>query len=148
MPIIWGLANPKIGERDAVRALFEHDHHVVGSGQVILADKGFAGRDFQTFVTGLGARLIRPDREDEPTRLGKLSRVRQWIEAIIDTLKGPAHPRRPRRTLPHRSPRPRRRPPARPGRCHLAQLDHRRTRQTIPDHLRPLKINRTHSSRV
>lgn len=88
MPIIWGLANPKIGEREVTRALLEHDHHLVASGQVILADKGFAGRDFDQFVTGLGVHLIRPDRKDEPTRLGKLARVRQWIEAIIDTLKG------------------------------------------------------------
>ncbi|SEE30068.1 IS982 family transposase [Jiangella alba] len=88
MPIIWGLANPKIGERDAARALLDHDHHLVASGQVILADKGFAGRDFDQFVTSLGAHLIRPDRKDEPTRRGKLARVRQWIEAVFDTLKG------------------------------------------------------------
>jgi hypothetical protein len=89
MPIIWGLANPKIGEREITQALLEHDHHLVASGQVIVADKGFAGRDFEQFVTtDLGAHLIRPDRKDEPTRLGKLARVRQWIEAIIDTLKG------------------------------------------------------------
>lgn len=28
MPIIWGLANPKIGERDATRALHAHDRHL------------------------------------------------------------------------------------------------------------------------
>lgn len=88
MPIIWGLANPKIGEREVTRALLAHDHHLIASGQVIVADKGFAGRDFDAFITDLDAHLIRPDRKDEPTRLGKLARVRQWIEAIIDTLKG------------------------------------------------------------
>ncbi len=31
--------------------------------------------------------LIRPDRKDEPARFGKLARCRQWIEAMIDTLK-------------------------------------------------------------
>jgi hypothetical protein len=47
-----------------------------------------AGRDFEPFVAAdLGAHLIRPDRKDEPARLGKLARVRQWIEAVIDTLK-------------------------------------------------------------
>jgi hypothetical protein len=32
--------------------------------------------------------LVRPDRRNEPVRRGTLARVRQWIEAIIDTLKG------------------------------------------------------------
>ncbi len=32
--------------------------------------------------------LVRPDREDEPARHGKIARVRRWIEAVIDTLKG------------------------------------------------------------
>ena len=71
------------------RALPERDHHLVRAGQVILGDKGFAGRDFEAFIThDLHARLIRPDRKDEPPRFGRLARHRKWIEAIIDTLKG------------------------------------------------------------
>jgi hypothetical protein len=89
MPIIWGLANPKIGEREVTRALLEHDHHLIRTGQVILGDKGFAGREFETFIHDeLGAHLLRPDRRNETTRHGELSRARQWIEAIFDTLKG------------------------------------------------------------
>lgn len=88
MPIIWGLANPKIGEREVTQALLEHDHHLITSRQLIVADKGFAGREFEASITDLGAHLIRPDRKDEPTRHGKITRIRQWIEAIIDTLKG------------------------------------------------------------
>jgi hypothetical protein len=89
MPIIWGLANPKLGEREVTRALLERDHHLVRGGQVIVGDKGFAGRDFEAFVHHeLGAHLLRPDRKDEPTRAGTLARYRQWIEAIFDTLKG------------------------------------------------------------
>ena len=94
MPIIWGLAHPKIGEREVTQALLERDHHLIRAGQVILGDKGFAGKgfagkDFETFVHDrLGAHLVRPDRKNEPTRHGKLARHRQWIEAIFDTLKG------------------------------------------------------------
>jgi hypothetical protein len=89
MPIIWGLANPKMGEREVTQALLERDHHLVHAGQVILGDKGFAGRDFEGFVRDeLGAHLVRPDRKDEPARFGKLARCRQWIEAVFDTLKG------------------------------------------------------------
>jgi hypothetical protein len=89
MPIIWGLANPKIGEREVTRALLQRDHALIRAGQVILGDKGFAGAEFETFVRDdLGARLLRPDRKNETSRHGKLARVRQWIEAIFDTLKG------------------------------------------------------------
>jgi hypothetical protein len=89
MPVIWGLAHPGLGEREVTRALLERDHDVIRAGQVILADKGFAGRDFENFVTrDLGACLIRPDRKDQAPRFGNLARQRQWIEAIIDTLKG------------------------------------------------------------
>jgi Transposase DDE domain len=89
MPVIWGLAHPGLGEREVVAALLERGCHLVRAGQVILGDKGFAGRDFEDFITSsLGAHLVRPDRKDEPARFGKLARCRQWIEAIIDTLKG------------------------------------------------------------
>jgi Transposase DDE domain len=89
MPVIWGLARPGLGEREVAAALLERDHHLVRAGQVILGDKGFAGRGFEAFITDdLGAHLIRPDRKDEPARFGRLARSRQWIEAIIDTLKG------------------------------------------------------------
>lgn len=89
MPVTWCLANPKLGEREVMRALLDHDQHLITAGQVILSDKGFAGREFETFVRQqLQARLVRPDRRDEPRRFGNLARIRQWIEAIIDTLKG------------------------------------------------------------
>ncbi|BAC19815.1 putative transposase (plasmid) [Corynebacterium efficiens YS-314] len=66
MPVIWGLANPKIGERETTQVLLDHDCHLVHDGQVILADKGFAGKEFEAFVTDeLGAHLVRPDRKDE-----------------------------------------------------------------------------------
>lgn len=89
MPVIWGLANPKIGEREVTRALLEHDHHLIRAGQVILGDKGFAGRGFEAFISqDLGATLIRPDRKDEKPRFGRLGGIRQWIESLFDTLKG------------------------------------------------------------
>jgi hypothetical protein len=39
MPVIWGLANPTIGEREVTQALLTHDHHLIRAGQVILGDK-------------------------------------------------------------------------------------------------------------
>lgn len=89
MPVIWGLANPKIGERETTQVLLDHDCHLMHDGQVILADKGFAGKEFEAFVTDeLGAHLVRPDRKDEKPRFGALGGIRQWVESVFDTLKG------------------------------------------------------------
>ena len=78
MPIIWGLAHPKLGEREVTQALLERDHQLIAAGQVIVGDKGFAGKDFETFITDkLGAHLIRPDRKNEKPRFGKVARHRQ-----------------------------------------------------------------------
>jgi hypothetical protein len=41
------LANPKLGEREVLAALLKNKHHIPGDGQILLADKGFAGRDFK-----------------------------------------------------------------------------------------------------
>lgn len=85
---MWCLANPKIGEREVVAALLEHNHHLVRSGQILLADKGFAGREFQQVTEAMGLRLLRPDRKDGTYRNGNLGGVRQWIESVNQTHKG------------------------------------------------------------
>lgn len=85
---MWALANPKIGEREVVAAMLERDHHLIRSGQVLLADKGFSGKAFVVETAALGVRLLRPDRKDETYKNGNLGGVRQWIESVNDTLKG------------------------------------------------------------
>ena len=88
MPIMWCLAHPKIGEREVVSALLEHDQEVIRDGQVMLADKGFSGKDFAATAAAHGIKLLRPDRKDETYRNGNLGGVRQWIESVNQTLKG------------------------------------------------------------
>jgi hypothetical protein len=87
LPVAWCLATPKLGEREVVAAMVDHERGRLRPGLVIVADKGFAGRDFEQLVAGYGAILVRPDRADEPRRHGSLSRWRQWIESTFDTLK-------------------------------------------------------------
>jgi hypothetical protein len=89
LPVSWCLASPKVGEREVAQAFLDRAarQRLLRPGMVILADKGLAGRQFDAVVGDLGAVLVRPDREDEPDRFGNLGGVRQWIEAIIDTLK-------------------------------------------------------------
>jgi hypothetical protein len=89
LPVGWCLANPTTGEREVAEALLDRAarQQVLRPAMVVLADKGLAGQAFEQVVAELGARLVRPDRADEPRRFGNLGGVRQWIEAIIDTLK-------------------------------------------------------------
>lgn len=93
MPIMWCLAHPKLDERDVTAALLQVDHHLVAAGQVILADKGFAGPEFETLLDQFGVHLVRParrrTRDPQPGPAEqRLLRMRQWIESVFDTLKG------------------------------------------------------------
>ena len=58
------------------------------NGYTVIADKGFAGREFEAFLADRGAHFLRPDRKDQPARFSKLCAVRQWIESVFATCKG------------------------------------------------------------
>jgi hypothetical protein len=59
-----------------VTALLDEDCYLICSGQVILGDKGLAGKQFEAHLKMLGATLIRPDRKGEPRRFGPLGGMR------------------------------------------------------------------------
>jgi Transposase DDE domain len=89
MPVAFCLAGAKEPEREVAAAMLDRarrERLLVGE-EVIVADKGFAGREFEHTVHELDATLIRPDRSDEQTRFGKLGGIRQWIESIYQTTK-------------------------------------------------------------
>ena len=92
LPVSFALSNPKIDEREVTRDLLEIDAELLASrpGQRILADKGYASTEFETFLHDHGATLIRPARKDEAPRPGAryLKPMRQLIESVNDTLKG------------------------------------------------------------
>ena len=57
-------------------------------GELVVADKGYAGKDFETTVTQrFGARILRPARKNEPDTRPHLAPIRQCIESIFWTLK-------------------------------------------------------------
>lgn len=85
MPIGFELVPANVDERRAAKEILER---IPARGHVIVGDKGFAGAWFEELVEAHGATLIRPDRKNEPRRHGSVGAVRQWIESIIDTLKG------------------------------------------------------------
>lgn len=90
MPISFCLAAANEPEREVAAAMLDRARHdgLLTGQEIILGDKGFAGREFEDTVASLDATLIRPDRKDETPRFGKLGAIRQWIESINDTLKG------------------------------------------------------------
>jgi hypothetical protein len=85
MPIRFELFAANIGERDAARQMLDGTDL---DGYLVLADKGLAGEEFETFMASLGADFRRPDRKNEPPRFGSLGALRQWIESIFWTCKG------------------------------------------------------------
>lgn len=90
MPVYFALAPANEGEREVAGAMLERARKegMLQGGEVILADKGFSGQEFEETVASLDAQLIRPDRKGEKPRFGKLGRMRQWIESVYDTAKG------------------------------------------------------------
>lgn len=72
-------------EREAILPLLAHQPL---PGQLVIADKGFAGADFEAAIATLGGLLLRPNRQDEPDRRPPpIGWIRQRIESIIQTLK-------------------------------------------------------------
>ena len=85
MPIRFELAPANVAERTVAAEMLAR---LDLEGYTVMADKGFAGEEFEQIMAGLGARFLRPDRRDEPRRHGSLGPVRQWIESVIWTCKG------------------------------------------------------------
>jgi transposase len=57
-------------------------------GETIIADKGYAGREFeQTVAERFGSQLVRPRRADEPGQGPHLAPIRQCIESLFWVLK-------------------------------------------------------------
>jgi Transposase DDE domain len=58
------------------------------AGQLVIADKGFAGADFEQAVHELRALLFRPNRADESRRTTPpIRRIRQRIESVVNSLE-------------------------------------------------------------
>lgn len=89
MPVYFALAPANEGEREVAAAMLEHARHegLLTGGEIIVADKGFSGQEFEETVACLDAQLIRPDRKGEKPRFGKLGGIRQWIESVYNTTK-------------------------------------------------------------
>jgi hypothetical protein len=84
-PRALALTSPKTGEREVCLDMLAR---VTRTGSLtIVADKGYAGRDFEAQAAQLGALIIRPRRKDEPGRGPHLAPIRQCVESIFWTGK-------------------------------------------------------------
>ncbi len=92
LPITFALANPKLDEREVAIDMFDHDPTLFeGRGvQTIVADKGYASREFEARLAEHGVELVRPSLKREKKRPGakQLKPIRQIVESVFDTLKG------------------------------------------------------------
>jgi Transposase DDE domain len=79
------LTSPKVDEREVALELLARCPRP--GGETLLGDKGYAGRQFATAVSELGATIVRPRRKDEPGRGPHLAPLRQRIESIFWTCK-------------------------------------------------------------
>jgi len=62
-PIAFELAPENAPEREVAREMLER---VPLAGLTVIADKGFAGAEFEGWMADRGAEFLRPDRRDEP----------------------------------------------------------------------------------
>jgi transposase len=79
------LTSPKIDERDVGLVLLDRCRR--RGGETLLADKGYAGRQFAAAVRDRGATVVRPRRSDERGDGPHLAPIRQRIESIFWTCK-------------------------------------------------------------
>ncbi len=72
MPILWALADAKLGEREVLEAMLAAEADVVDArtGLVLITDKGFSGRQLESMLAENHIGLLRPSRKGEVERWG------------------------------------------------------------------------------
>ena len=92
LPVGFALTGAKADERQTLLGILDADPDLTTgrAGQIVIADKNYYGRDFETTLTDAGLDLLRPARKGEPARAGNqfFKPLRQVIESINDTFKG------------------------------------------------------------
>jgi hypothetical protein len=92
LPVGFALTGAKADEWHVLLDLLHNDPTLAEarSGQVLIADKNYYGRDFEAALAGAGIELLRRARQGEPARAGGqfFKPLRQTVESIFDTLKG------------------------------------------------------------
>lgn len=93
LPVGWALTGAKADERQALAQILAATPALTATGrrgQLVIADKNYYGRQFETEIHEAGIELLRPARKGEPERPGArlFKPLRQVIESINQSLKG------------------------------------------------------------
>ncbi|HEX2806193.1 MAG TPA: IS982 family transposase [Kineosporiaceae bacterium] len=90
LPIGFALTGAKADERRALLDILTDPTLADRPRQLLIGDKNYFGRDFETTLAAAGVQLLRPARKGEPDRPGArfFKPLRQVIESINDTFKG------------------------------------------------------------
>ncbi len=85
-PRAFTLTSPKRDEREVGVELLRRANRV--GEEIVIGDKGYAGREFAEAVRELEATIVRPARKDEPDTTNHLAPIRQRVErpsrALVD----------------------------------------------------------------
>jgi Transposase DDE domain len=92
LPFGFAVCGATADEREVLLCILAADPALTDrpGGQMMIADRQYYGRPFETELARAGVRLLRPARVKEHTRPGAhfLKPLRQVIESINDTFKG------------------------------------------------------------
>jgi hypothetical protein len=90
LPVGYALAGAKADERQVLLDILADPSLSRPGGQMVIGDKNYYGRDFETLLREAGLVLLRPARKGEPEPAGRqhFKPLRQVIESVNDTFKG------------------------------------------------------------
>jgi Transposase DDE domain len=86
-PRALALTSPKIDEKLVCVQMLARCERQPGQAIILIGDKNFRGKDFETELAALDATILRPRRKDEKGRGPHLAPIRQRIESIFRTCK-------------------------------------------------------------
>ncbi|MBC7596325.1 MAG: IS982 family transposase [Kineosporiaceae bacterium] len=94
LPVGWALTGAKADERAVLEDILANTpgatNHAMEGRQILVGDKNYFGKDFETRLDDAGIELLRPARKGEKPRAGTqfFKPLRQVIESINWTYKG------------------------------------------------------------
>ena len=96
LPLGWALTGAKADERQVLAEILAQTPalaHALATNparQIVIGDKNYYGRAFETDLDTAGIELLRPARKGEKPRPGQqfFKPLRQIIESVFDTFKG------------------------------------------------------------
>lgn len=86
-PRALALTSPKLDEKLVCLQMVARCERQPGRALILIGDKNFRGKDFETELAALDTTIMRPRRQDEKGRGPHLAPIRQRIESIFQSCK-------------------------------------------------------------